>query len=616
MLLIEALTFLLSHLSVLFIFLSLAYLFGASAATFSGSPAGNGHKLFINTGVGLGITIIVLFLLATLKLLTVPHVSLSLLFLAVFSMLYLKKKRLLLSSFNFYFSWRKSTLAIVGFSIILLLPLYPPILWDELSYHLPYAQFYAENNGLAVNPYLRYPLYSHNFNLLYSMSLLFQDDILAHLFHTAAGGLIAIGIVSFSRRFTNSNIGIIAAFLFLLAPIVRLFMGAAYIDLGLSLFVFLAFYSLMLFDQEKRKYWLVVCAGSLGVAGGTKYLGLTYIPVFMVFIWVIDKQFKSLALFFGVALLVACPWYVRSAIISGNPFSPFAGDFFGYWIWDASDLSAQKQELFQYHGLKRSILSFFQLPINMLMHPEKFKAFTTSAIWLFPLWFCTLFFNKFGRVNRFIIVFTTFNLLLWFMGAQIMRYLLPILPFLTMLTAILIFNGWSVVCAKVRIVRYVSDLLTPPITKTFFFLILILCGVGLELRLKKYPLPISVEKREQYLTEKLDFYNLFAYTLKNTTGKIYQFGFENSFYYGGPRVMGDWYGLARYGPLVDSAKKPKAVHQYLSDLNADIFIVNTLRAPFARIDVKALVACGFKLLYEDTKGVVLNVPSACEKSNG
>src|SRR5690606_32191459 len=45
----------------------------------------------------------------------------------------------------------------------------PEIESDALSYHLPYAKQFAENQGLLVNTYLRYPLNAFNFDLLYAV---------------------------------------------------------------------------------------------------------------------------------------------------------------------------------------------------------------------------------------------------------------------------------------------------------------------------------------------------------------------------------------------------------------------------------------------------------------
>lgn len=40
-----------------------------------------------------------------------------------------------------------------------LLPLYPPIAWDATGYHLPHAKLYASTGRLAINPFLRYPVF-------------------------------------------------------------------------------------------------------------------------------------------------------------------------------------------------------------------------------------------------------------------------------------------------------------------------------------------------------------------------------------------------------------------------------------------------------------------------
>ncbi|MBK9615391.1 MAG: hypothetical protein IPO35_07650 [Uliginosibacterium sp.] len=45
--------------------------------------------------------------------------------------------------------------------------------------------------------------------------------------------------------------------------------------------------------------------------------------------------------FWGWVALPCVYWYIRSYFISGNPFHPFASDFFGYWNWDRVDVELQ-----------------------------------------------------------------------------------------------------------------------------------------------------------------------------------------------------------------------------------------------------------------------------------
>ena len=58
-----------------------------------------------------------------------------------------------------------------------------PLEWDEVSYHLPYVREYIAHGGLTVAEYLRFPLHSHNYQLLYAAALIFSSEAGAHMVH-------------------------------------------------------------------------------------------------------------------------------------------------------------------------------------------------------------------------------------------------------------------------------------------------------------------------------------------------------------------------------------------------------------------------------------------------
>jgi hypothetical protein len=82
---------------------------------------------------------------------------------------------------RFQYSIAVSLWALVLAAVILPLmlePLRPPHDWDELMYHLPYARFWAEQGGLDVNEWLRFPVFPYSMELLYAGALLVGSDVL------------------------------------------------------------------------------------------------------------------------------------------------------------------------------------------------------------------------------------------------------------------------------------------------------------------------------------------------------------------------------------------------------------------------------------------------------
>jgi hypothetical protein len=71
----------------------------------------------------------------------------------------------------------------------LVAPLAPPIAFDELMYHLPYARQVAQQGTLGIHDWLRYPWFPYNYNLLYAAALQLGDDVLPHFLNGLAGAL-------------------------------------------------------------------------------------------------------------------------------------------------------------------------------------------------------------------------------------------------------------------------------------------------------------------------------------------------------------------------------------------------------------------------------------------
>jgi len=55
----------------------------------------------------------------------------------------------------------------------IILTLYPPFYWDDISYHLPLAGEIFENHRLIFNRFIRYPVFPINGDLLFIPGLCF-----------------------------------------------------------------------------------------------------------------------------------------------------------------------------------------------------------------------------------------------------------------------------------------------------------------------------------------------------------------------------------------------------------------------------------------------------------
>jgi len=197
---------------------------------------------------------------------------------------------------------------------LLIKPLQPPLAWDELTYHLPYARFWAEQGALAINEWLRYPLFAYNMDLLYAASMVLDNDVLPHLLHTFTAALTIALVLGLAQRHMDWRVGLVAAIGLLITT--RPWWGTAYVDFAVMLFWSCAFATLAL-RHEHRDYRLSYLAAFLaGIAVGVKYQALLYLPVFSALALIVERRPGVIAKSTLILITVGGFWYVRNFLIS------------------------------------------------------------------------------------------------------------------------------------------------------------------------------------------------------------------------------------------------------------------------------------------------------------
>lgn len=120
---------------------------------------------------------------------------------------------------------------------ISLLAFHPPGIWDDTMYHLPYARFLVEQHGLAVNPYLRFPLFPQHMHLVFAYGLVSGDAVCVQLLNLSFPIIIVFSLGGLGKELGGSYLlGILAALFFLGIDHVEQFMPFAYVDMGYAMF--------------------------------------------------------------------------------------------------------------------------------------------------------------------------------------------------------------------------------------------------------------------------------------------------------------------------------------------------------------------------------------------
>ncbi|MFZ3120491.1 MAG: glycosyltransferase family 39 protein [Variovorax sp.] len=441
--------------------------------------------------------------------------------------------------------WGMAALAAVLLST-LTAPLAPPTQWDELMYHLPHAQQWANSGRLTINEWLRYPRFPYNFDLLYAAALVFGNDVPPHLLHALAGWLTAWLVYRLGMQHLGRLTACVAASLWLLLASEEF--TRAYVEMGVTLFVFVAAVSYQQWRATDDRRWLLPCAFALGLAVGSKYQALTVLPLFALGLAWNDRRPTSWLLVAATLLVPCVYWYGRNALLTGDPFSPMGGRVFGFSDWNIYDYQAQFEDLRLARGL---------------------------PAW--PLWPALVvpFIPAFRRnppVRRASLM-AGYMVLVWAISVPYPRYLMPAYPVLALLSA----------AGCLHLLRLVPSVLPlfrrRAIVATAAGLLLLYLALMATAEIVRYWKRISPspEARTALLTKRVPGYALWTHLRTHPVGRIYQIGNEDALFYAPQPVWGEIFGPWRYRDY--AFLSASELHRKLMAEKFDALVIHTDRFP-------------------------------------
>lgn len=483
---------------------------------------------------------------------------------------------------------------------VFLAALKPPGIWDDTMYHLPYARFFAEQQEIATNPYIRYPFLPQNLHLIFALALAAKDEYFLQLLNAGFAAFSLLGIFGLTYWLTGGRIpAYLAVFGFLSVKMASKWIGYAYVDHGLSFFITASLAALALGRRAGNATpWTLLSGLYMGTAIGIKFFGLmAAIPVFL---WLVatQRRFKPIALFSGMAMIGGGYWYLRSYWLSGNPFHPVGSGFFGYYLWSAEDLARQFAEQAT-HGLPKT------LP-NLLLAVAETKI---RAYLLWPAFAAVWFWRELPKELRLFWWFTVAYYALWFYISQVDRYLMPALPTACVLAAWFLAQSYRKlrfpVSAENGIGRRIAGILIGLVALAWTSE----NAIAYYLRATKgFP---------DYLLRHGNHYRAMAVAndFRASYGdKLVQIGLERSIYFFKGLTIGDWFGPGRYSQWLispDATQPPYALRPPvdiaagLDRFGARLLAIDTTRMGFDPESMREY----FDLLYQDDTSVLYGLKS-------
>ncbi len=397
--------------------------------------------------------------------------------------------------------------------------------WDSLGEHLARAKEWIRLQRLEAVPYINYIQRGQPFNvgMLYGMSLLIKDAILAKLIHFSFGVLTTVGVYALGRRYFSSKVGLLSAAIFYTIPAVAYLSTTAYVDLGLTFYAFLALYAFINWTTTSRRRWLIVSAIMSGLCAGSKYAGFLPIAILVLGIvfhsWFTKKEKfiivgKNLLLFVLLAGLAGSFWYVRDFIIYGRlvPLDLV----FSLWSYIKSTLGRivtlgplNPENLPSALALDISFLREKALvPWRLTMYGSALKrVHDAGGVGVLFLAFLPFFllprFRKNG-VIRFILFYSLIFFVVWMFFSPIKRYLIPIFPLLSIMVAYIIIRIWE---AR-RIIRVPLFML---IALTLIFQLIYLAPEGLSKIFQRVLVLAGVTSQEDYIMKNEETYPVYRF---------------------------------------------------------------------------------------------------------
>ncbi len=466
-------------------------------------------------------------------------------------------------------------LVLITAILSLLIAFAPPTYYDTLVYHYTLPQSYLKAGRWIGQPTLIYSAFPQTMELLWLLGMVLAGDLLSNLLGWAVGALGVWAVYLFVQRSTNTRTAWWAAALLSVTPSYLLLSSGGYVDVGLTVFGFASFFALTLW-AEKRSTSLLVLAGVLsGFALGCKYTGGISIVISACFIikQTISKStknaFKSTILYGLSSFLIYVPWLVKNIHFVGNPVFPFLYK----WGSKASPWAQQAAEGY-FQGLTeyspRSVLGLGKLLWEIAVGGLRFGGgmdvlgdlgwgalfVLLPALWLAKkmpvriknsLLYCVLFFVP------------------WGLSRPVLRFLLPIAPFLAIVGAyaytqvVQALSPWyrragqlvlaALICSNVALFFEVSD------------------SLGL------FQVPMGFATRTEFLSRRLKYYRAsqFLETLPENA-VTYVVGDQCAYYYNRPVLiapvfnknpLADWANEAKSGADLVTAIKSQGVTHLL-----------------------------------------------------
>jgi 4-amino-4-deoxy-L-arabinose transferase-like glycosyltransferase len=452
------------------------------------------------------------------------------------------------------------------------LPLYPPTFADATYYHLALAKLYVQHHGFVFAPYVHFSLFPQLTEMLFTLMVALYDDIAAQLVSFLMMIVTVVALFAFGRRLFSRRIAYWAAGVLLANPIFVWLGSVAYIEMGLTLFATMAIYACWNWMRDRTPQWLILAAFFAGFASGSKYSGLFFLGLIgAVVLWygVRDREYAPTGMFVLLAAATATPWYWRSFQYTGNPVFPFFAQVFGYGFWTKEDVAYVLHDLHRF-GVGRSVGAFISLPWQLAFNQNAFNAeagINKRVALLLPL--LLAFIRKDSRI-RVLSAAILVYILVWFFGSQETRYLVPVLPLVSL----------SIAAAMDVVVEWTPLLqrwTRHAVVVGIIFALWAFTGSRFAMKEMRElgPVPVTQAQRDQLLSRYWPSYPAYKVlnALRGRNYTLYALNDPFMAYFCDGVYIGDFFGPGRYSRIDSRLADNQSLYRELKSLRVNYLLL-------------------------------------------
>lgn len=414
--------------------------------------------------------------------------------------------------------------------------------YDGLAEHLAQAAAYVRHAEVTPLWYDHHSQFPSNMQMLYSIALLYHSEGAAKLFHWFHGIMALVAVFLIARRFFGPQSCGPAALVLAVSPMFIWLMGVAYVDLAVMAYGLVAVLTFLKWQQGAKGQDLMLAGLMAGCGMTVKMQGAALFGILMLAALIMKPQLpqafgrrlKWTVLAGIIGLMIALPWYVRSALNTGNPFYPFAYSIFGGRLWSADRALAYQRHQLEF-GLgdlppqqeldampawqrflsgPREPWKWLVAPFGLTFMPWEYEVnlgplqnllmTSVGPLWLALVPLVLLLRGRPRALSRLMWLFLPLWVW-WFMSMQLGRYLLPTLVILAPV-------------AGYAFVRYTRG----GRTGSYFVVSAVslasatALGILMLLVVPAVPVVFGLETRESYLMRNLEVYEPSAYIAMHT----------------------------------------------------------------------------------------------------